>query len=167
MKYNTQSDPRVSEEPTIIEAPLGTREYWFEHFRRVVAILDTSDCLLVSIDVHKVYNSPDDIGFSMSAIIEDGTIGVIYYTIPVETIPELNGVRAEKAELVVVKTATGRLEASDVRIYYCGIRVFPGYQDVYGVYRRVVEMIEGRDPEKNPLKPPELVRRVYESRGLL
>ena len=167
MVSNTPRRIRVAKEPDVVEAPLNVREYWFEEFRRVIVVPDNNGCMLFSIDVHRMYSSLDEIGFNVVSKVEDNDIHIVYYTIPIEIAPRLQDRKAEWAELVVVKAADRHIEASDVRLYYCGISEFPDRDSVYEVYRAVVKLIEGRDPDENPLKAPEIIRRVYESRGLL
>lgn len=159
---------RISvKELDVVEAPLNVREYWFEGFRRVVVVPDKNDCMLFSVDVHKVYSSLDEIDFNIASKIEDNGVCIIYYTIPVETAPRFQNKKAEWAELVVVKATDKRVEASDVRLYYCDINGFPNKDEVYELYRAIVKLIEKRDPDENPLKAPEIVRRIYKSRGIL
>ncbi|HIQ55405.1 MAG TPA: hypothetical protein EYH59_01810, partial [Pyrodictium sp.] len=42
----------VTEQPEIVEQPLGVREYWFETFRRVVVVPENNNCFLISMDVY-------------------------------------------------------------------------------------------------------------------
>ena len=134
------------EQAEIVEAPLGVTEYWYELFRRVVIAPTGSDCFLLSIDVYRPdwpYGEPDE------TLELDGTV-LLY-----KRINELPGNIAVLARDVIivglrVQGEDGIVEETiSVRLVVCGGK--PSYEKVWGIYRTVVMMIEGRDPEKKPL----------------
>jgi len=139
----------------VVEAPLGVREYWYESFRRVVLVPEPPDCVLISIDVYRKYSSMNDVGFEPASSLEVNGIGVSYYRIPGDMLPSLEGLKPQWGELVVVD-AGDRVEASDVRLYYCGVKDAEALtaDNIYKVYRDIVRLIEGRDVDKNPLSVP-------------
>ncbi|ABM80288.1 hypothetical protein [Hyperthermus butylicus] len=159
------SVPPAAEQPEIVEAEMGVAEYWYETFRRVLVIPAGNGCVLLSVDVYSKLDGLE--GLEILEVVESGRVKVYYARYPGKP-PSLDSLEPVKAELVVVEALNPdvghRVEAVNVRLLYCGLKGKPGYQEVWSIYRRIVVDIEGRDPEKSPLRPPELVERVYRYR---
>ncbi len=161
--------PPAAPQPDIVEARLRVKEYWYETFRRVLLIPSSDDrCLLLSIDVYaKLEKLPPNFRLRASFQLAGDRVRVHYLDIPVDMLGEasLGNVKPKTAELLVVEAVKdGRLEAVNVRVTYCDLNVTPSRDEVWQVYRSVVRLVEGRDPEREPLKAPEPVARVYASR---
>ena len=153
--------PPASRQPDVVEAELGVREYWFETFRRVLVIPDSEGCYVLSVDVYSRGAVAGDVLDSEDV----GPVRVSYVKLRVGDL-DLGGVSPDYAEAVVLY-AGDRVETVNVRLRFCGVKSFPSYEDVWRLYRRLVELVEGRDPALNPLKQPQVVEKVYAARGLL
>ncbi len=141
-----------------VEEAGPARAYWFENFRRVLLVPD-GDCLVVSMDVHRVLDSVPD-GTMWGPAIGDVRLGYL----PLRDAPSCCGARAAKAEAVILSTGN-RLELISTRLRYCGVGLGDADRDeVWRLYREVVRSLEGRDPEEEPLRVPEPVETVYEAR---
>jgi hypothetical protein len=158
---NMGAVPPASQQPEVVEAELGVREYWFETFRRVVVIPDGEDCYVLSVDVY----SRGEVAGDVLDTEEVGPVRVSYVGLDVGDL-NLGGVSLEHAEAVILY-AGNRVETVSVRLRFCGARSFPGYEDVWHLYRHLVRLVEGRDPALNPLKQPQVVEKVYAARGLI
>ncbi|HIQ24122.1 MAG TPA: hypothetical protein EYH50_03645 [Pyrodictium delaneyi] len=157
--------PPAAEQPKIVEAWKGVTEYWYEEFRRAIVIRDANGCIVISLDVYSRLNAlPPE--YRVEGRLEaDSSVEVLY--VNASAIAEkIQGVKPEKIELTIIRTVVDkeeRYEVSDVRITCCKCRNL-SYDDVYRVYRSVVEVIEQRDPETSPLTPPQPVEKVYRAR---
>ena len=157
--------PPAAKQPEIVEAELGVREYWYEVFRRVV-VVPYGDCILLSLDVYKLLDSLPE-GSTETIVLADGRVKVHYVKLDVTRLPALNGVKPEDGHMLIVESQTlrgKRVEVVNVKLRYRGIKHVPSYDDVWRVYRAVVMLVEGRDPSKEPLRAPEPIAKVYESR---
>jgi len=152
--------PPASEQPPIVEAELGVREYWYETFRRVLVIPDGDGCFLLSVDVYTPLRGEE---WREGGRLEAAGV-VLHYLQLAGSGLALGGNVPEAAEAAVVE-AGGRRELGNVRLRYCGLAAPPSYDDVYRVYRRLVTALEGRDPATSPLQAPEPSPRVYASRA--
>ncbi|BEP18642.1 hypothetical protein PYJP_19940 [Pyrofollis japonicus] len=148
--------------PDIEEKDLGVKEYWYETFRRVLILpLKEKDCYMLSIDVYKRLERQEASMFLESEtsehnVLSSNEIFLIYKPLHEESLSRLvlNGVKPAKGELVAVATKNNgdkRVEISDVRLIYCGLKGVPSYEDVRSIYNEVVRVIESRDPLKEPL----------------
>jgi hypothetical protein len=152
--------PPFSPQPSIVEAELEAKEYWYETFRRVLVIPDGSGCYLISIDVHSLGKPSGE----EAGVMEAPGVKLRYLSVPASEF-KVGDVEPLSAEVVVVETGE-RVETVNLRLRYCGLKEAPGYSVVETLYRKAVMLIEGRDPEREPLTPPEPVERVYKARGL-
>lgn len=157
--------PPAAEQPKIVEAWKGVTEYWYEKFRRALVIRDTNGCIVVSLDVYSQLGAlPPE--YQVKDRLETGSPVEVLYVDASAIAERIHGVKPEKIELTVIHTVADgkeRYEVSDVRITCCNCGN-PSYDDVYQIYRSVVELIEQRDPEVSPLTPPQLVEKVYRTR---
>ncbi len=151
---------RVPPAPVLpeVEEAGPARAYWFENFRRVLLIPDGS-CLVISIDLHRVLDqAPDTVEWGL------GIGGVRLGYLPLRDAPSCCGAGAAEA-VAVVLSAGERLELISARLRYCGVSLGDaGRDEVWRLYRSLVEKLEGRDPEEEPLRVPEPVEAVYETR---
>jgi hypothetical protein len=162
--------PPAAEQPDIVEARLGVREYWYETFRRVLVVPEDGGVTL-SVDVYRKLDSlPEGYAVEDSYTLARGLVRVYYLSLPKQLLAglKLRGSSPSRGWLVVVEARTRygerRLEAVNVRLVFEGLDGLPGRDEVWQVYREVVKAVEGRDPQVEPLKQPEPVERVYASR---
>jgi hypothetical protein len=167
MDKNEDVIPPAAKQPEIVEGRLGVREYWFETFRRVLVIPE-DNAITLSIDVYKKLNGlPEGYKVVNTFTLAQGRVRVYFLLFPEGILSKisLGDVKPSQHHLLVVEAQTRhgekRLEAVNVRLTFTGVRNVPSREDVWRLYRSVVKVVEGRDPETEPLKPPELVRRVY------
>ena len=141
--------------PELVEAELGVTEYWLDGgFRRALLIPDEGDCWLLSLDL---YAKPESVrGELLARLAAPTAAGTVEELVSLE---ELEGLG--RVELVYLK-AGGRLELVEARLRTC--RGKPSLERVREIYRRLVLLLEDRDPEVEPLQPPEPVERVYRAR---
>ncbi|KSW11314.1 hypothetical protein CF15_00110 [Pyrodictium occultum] len=158
--------PPAAEHPSIVEAWRGVTEYWYENFRRVL-VVRAGGCTVLSIDVYRKLDGIPP-GYRVAGRLQapDAPVELIYLEAPeLARSLESLGLRPDRVELVVVHSsgeAGDRYEAGNVRITCCSSACGGlSYSDVYRLYRRIVEAVEGRDPEEKPLRAPEPVERVY------
>jgi hypothetical protein len=148
--------------PDIEEKDLGVKEYWYETFRRVLIVpIKEGNCYMLSIDVYKRLEHQEAVVFlesdaSRHNALSGDEVSLIYKPLREESLSRfvLNGVKPAKGELVAVVSKDNgnkRVEISDVRLIYCGLKGVPSYEDMRNVYNEVVRAIEGRDPLKEPL----------------
>ena len=157
--------PPAAEQPEIVEAELGVKEYWYEVFRRVT-VIPSGSCTILSIDVYKLLDAPPkDVE---PIVLADGRVKAYYVPLDSSAIPPLgSGIKAGGANMLVLEADTPvgkRVEAVNVKVEYCGLNSTPSYDEVWTVYRAVVRLVEGRDPATQPLEAPEPVERVYRAR---
>ncbi len=140
---------RLYRHPEIVDTELGTREYWFEEYRRVVVARASSNCFFVSIDL---YAARDKCSGEAGIVLEDNGTELIYSNLDPSSYG-LDGVEPSAAWLVYLSTRAG-CEVIGFQAVYC-TREPPGRESLWSLYRRLVVMVEGRDPEREPLKPRE------------
>ncbi|BES82636.1 hypothetical protein PABY_22030 [Pyrodictium abyssi] len=157
--------PPAAEQSKIVEAWKGVTEYWYEEFRRALVIRDTNGCIVISLDVYSRLDAlPPE--YRVKDRLETGSPVEVLYVDASAVAERIHGVKPEKIELTVIHTVAGgeeRYEVSDVRITCCNCRNL-AYDDIYRVYRSVVELIEQRNPEVSPLTSPQPVEKVYRTR---
>lgn len=132
--------------PVIEEKELGVKEYWYEGFRRVL-LIPSGNCIVIIIDLYKP-------GWSINRIddvMQVNRLSIVFSTMNEHEI-ELEGKKPTKLELVGVKVDNS-IETIAANMIFCGIERQPSYEDLWVLYRKIVSMVEGRDPEKQPLKP--------------
>ena len=141
--------------PSIEERGLGVREYWYETFRRVVVVpLAESGCFLLSVDVYRLAEGVEEERVVGELAVGEDDVRLVYLRLGEEEVSRLSlrGLKPVSGEVVAVVSSGGeRVELSNVRLVYCGLDSVPGYDEVWHVYREAVLLVEGRDPEKEPL----------------
>lgn len=155
--------PGVEELPSIVELDLGVREYWYEGFRRVIVVPDSDGCVLLSVDVYRRGAVGGDAGAALDTGANGG-LALEYRQVEMDGL-EIRGQEPSMVEAVVLRV-NGRVETINVRLRYCGLPSVPNYEEVAGVYKRLVSVIEERSVDEAPLSPPAPVERVYRSRGI-
>jgi len=152
--------PRIPPAPSLpeVEEAGPARAYWFEGFRRVLLVPD-NECIVFSIDVYRVMN-PAPEGVEWGPRIGGVKLGYV----PLREAPSCCGAYAADAVAVMLSTSE-RTELISARLRFCGISLHDVSQDeVWRLYRGLVERLEGRAPAVNPLRVPEPVETVYASR---
>ena len=155
--------PPVEELPSIVELDLDVREYWYEGFRRVIVVPDDDGCVVLSVDVYQRGAVGGDVGATLEVGADSAPI-LEYRRVETRGL-EIQGQEPSMVEAVVLRT-NERVETINVRLRYCGLASIPDYEEVGDVYKRLVEIIEGRSVDEAPLSPPAPVERVYRSRGI-
>ena len=129
---------RVRPQPAIVEAPLGVKEYWYDDLYRVLVVPVEEGCYLLSMDVY-VEGCCKGEGEERVAV-EAAPVALSYHELGVDKLKLLEGVRVEKAEVVVLEYDGGR-EAITARLLLCGLSGYPDYETVRRLYDAVGEAL--------------------------
>jgi len=162
---NAMKVPPAAEQPEIVEAWRDVKEYWYETFRRVLLIRDANGCIVLSFDVYsKLDRVPQE--YKIVSRLGTGAPVEIIYADASNLVDGIDYLKPDKVEIVIIHShgeVGERYEISDVRIVCCSCRDL-SYEEVYNIYRVIVERIEQRSLESSVLEPPKPVERVYSTR---